>query len=158
VKRVEPETYEFDPDQPWQVLDQVESILDSDLSTNPGWINFEPDVAADHVPSQPGTFALFSGRGPDIPFCTFTPGDGQGPLSIGIQHGTGPKAKRRLAELGLHPLDGWVVRSDHPKRGLVIEVPRNQPLPELLDWLFAAGEGLSSVPMTGRWHMAVYRP
>jgi hypothetical protein len=75
---------------------------------------------------------------------------------LGILHQSGPKAARALAESGVAVPEGWVVLSDHPRRGLVVAVhPDSAPL-DVLDWLLRAGAALTRVPLTGAWQAAVY--
>ncbi len=40
-------------------------------------------------------------------------------MTIGLMHPTGHKAVARLAEAGVAVPDGWVVRQDHARRGLL---------------------------------------
>ena len=142
----EPEELEFDPAEPAAVLARMDEVA----AAGKGWVNFQPAVDADQEP-PPRTklFGLFSNAGPDVPLCTWVPG--QPTSSIGVQHATGPKAADRLKIVERGIPDGWRVRQDHPKRGLVVEVPGGVPNSRVLDWLLDAGAALSTMRLTGRW-------
>ncbi len=149
----------FDPEEPEAVL----AAMDELGSAQRGWVNLEPEVPAEHVPDEPsGTGRLFAARGPAIPLCTWAPASGgprkTGPVTIGVQHGSGGRAMPRLGELGLELPGGWVVRADHPRRGLVVEIRVPTDDRSTLDWLLAAGEALATTPLTGRWLAAITRP
>jgi hypothetical protein len=126
-----------------------------------GWINLAPTVVEDEEADRPaGLFALFTATGPPVPLCTWSPGErrrrGVGPPSVGIQHGTGPKAVRRLAGVGSAPPDGWTVLQDHPRRGLVVRPLAGEAHEAVLGWLLQAGEALCLPAVTGRWTAAVF--
>ncbi|HKN49529.1 MAG TPA: hypothetical protein VJ010_04830 [Actinomycetota bacterium] len=147
----EPEELDFDPAEPAAVLARMDEVA----AAGKGWVNFQPAVDADQEP-PPRTklFGLFSNAGPDVPLCTWVPG--QPTSSIGVQHATGPKAADRLKIVERGIPDGWRVRQDHPKRGLVVEVPGGVPNSRVLDWLLDAGTALSTMRLTGRWRAIVY--
>lgn len=128
-----------------------------------GWINFEPAVRVEDVPPpKSGLFSLFSGRGPDVPLATWTPGEVRKggrpePPSIGLLHPAGANARGKLAELGRAVPDGWVVLQDFGKKGLVVAVPPEADHGEVLAWLLAAARALSIIPITGTWRAVIYR-
>ena len=153
----EPDYVEFHPDDIAAVVDRMAAML----ATRRGWINFEPAVLVDDVPEpKSGLFGLMSGRGPDVPLATWTPGEERKgraePPTIGLQHGSGPGARARLAENGRGVPDGWVVLQDHSRKGLVVAVPPAVPHGDVVAWLLGAARVLSTVPLTGRWRAAVY--
>jgi hypothetical protein len=104
-------------------------------------------------------FRIFSARGPAVPLCTWVASDrtrGLEHVTVGIQHGTGPKAVATLRDAG-HPVPAqWHVFSDHSKRGLVVAVPLEAPDDDVLRWLLRAGEALTMVPLTGSWRAEIY--
>jgi len=112
-----------------------------------GWVNLQPEVADIEEADRPGSFGIFSSRGPVVPFATWHRGE----RSAGIQHGTGPKVARRI-----DVPEGWRVMQDHPKRGLVVRVPPGVPDDEVLRWLLATGEQLCPAPLLGRWVAEVH--
>jgi hypothetical protein len=148
---------EFGVDDLDRVVDQMAEIA----AAGRGWINVVPVVPDDvDVPPTPGPLAVFTARGPAIPFGTWTPAvGGRRPeaSSLGIQHAAGTKALERLADAGLALPAGWVRLADHPRRGLVVRVPDDAALDVVLDWLLAAMTGLARVPITGRWLAGIYR-
>lgn len=151
-----------------------------------GWINLEPEVPEDTEVPGPGLFSFMSARGPVIPLATWVPPrpTRRGrvvPATLGLQHPAGVRAAARLAEHGLERPPGWRVTQDHPKRGLVVQVPASVPgaadaaeaaddadagspggagpvtAPAAqLEWLLRAAELLSMVPPTGWWVASVY--
>jgi hypothetical protein len=163
VARLPGETLEFLRTEPDPVLHRMAVMA----TEHRGWVNLrplvhEPDEDAD-VPVRPGgLFGVFGGTGPPVPLCTWTPGEvrrrGVGPVAVGVQHGTGPKVVRRLAEVGAPVPDGWVVAQDHPRRGLVVHPPVEATPEAVLGWLLGAGEALCLLPVSGWWYAAVFGP
>lgn len=156
---VTPELVEFRPGS----ADAVVAAMSTLTAAHDGWVNLQPAVNEDDLP-PPGSplFGIFSGSGPPVPLITWAPGEkrrrGFGPDTVGVQHGSGPKAADRLRESG-HPLpEGWVVLQDHPKRGLVAAVPPGAEPGAVLAWLIDAAAKLSTVPFTGTWRAAIYHP
>jgi len=133
------------------VLARMEQLAES----KKGWINLSPALDEDEEPPpRSSTFGLFSGRGPDVPLCTWVPGP---PVEIGIQHGTGTKAVRVLRDLGEPVPNGWRVTQDHSRRGLVVLIPDGTTDEQVLDWLLKAGTALAShLKLAGWWRAAIY--
>jgi hypothetical protein len=154
------EVVEFLRTEPEPVVRHMERLQ----AAHRGWINLRPQVRdeeeAEERPS--GVLGAFSSAGPPVPLCTWTAGEqrrrGLGPSSIGVQHASGPKAARRLAELGAPVPQGWQVVQDHPRRGLVVRPPAEEPLADVLTWLLWAGQWLCGPAVTGWWKAAVYDP
>ena len=154
--REPPEVVEFRPADTGAVVETMAEMA----AAQRGWITFQPGVRPEDAPPQKSVLgALFSGTGPPVPVCTWVaPEPGQKPphAEIGILHQSGPKAIRRLAEVGIALPDGWVVLADHPRRGLVIAVHPDSAQGDVLDWLLRAGAALARVPLTGAWQAAVH--
>jgi hypothetical protein len=155
-----PEYLEFEPDARAEVVARMEAIA-GDRAGRGGWINLHPAVDDDtEVPEGSSLFGLFSATGPAVPICTWMPGrwrgDTRDPVSIGVQHAAGPRAVARLGALGVDVPEGWRVRQDHPRRGLVILVPADQDEDSTLRWLLRAGAALSAVALTGTWRADVF--
>ena len=98
-----------------------------------------------------------------IPFGTWVPGarkrGGAEPTSLGLQHGSGPKAIWRLRDAGISLPPEWKVLSDHPRRGIVLTLP-DETLPEdALDWLLEAAVVLTdaNIDLRADWRAGVYR-
>jgi hypothetical protein len=156
---VEPEYVEFTERDLNALLNRM-AALARDYG---GWINLQPAVDVDDLPPpRTGLGALLSGRGPDVPLVTWTPGAaGRGrarpePPTVGIQHGAGPRAVATLAQRGHAVPHGWVVLDDHAKRGLVAAVPPATPHDEVVGWLLGAATALCAVPLAGRWRAEIY--
>jgi hypothetical protein len=106
------------------------------------WVNLQPEVELDDDRTSSGFFGIFGGRGPAVPLCTWVPAE----RAAGIQHDAGPKLARRI---DIPP--GWRVTQDHPRRGLVVDVPEGVADAAVLQWLVATGEAICSVPRRGPW-------
>ena len=79
-------------------------------------------------------------------------------MTVGLMHPTGAKAVARLAEAGVALPEGWVVRQDHVRRGLVARTPVDADEAEVVEWCVRAGTALCRAEMTGRWRAVVYLP
>ncbi len=158
---LDPELVEFSPSDPVAVVESMRELSTS----RDGWVNLHPLVDEDQIPKNTmGLFGWLSASGPAVPQATWVPGPPMRrdpalhePDSIGLQHPGGPKARFRLAELGCPVPDGWRIRSDHPRRGLVIELPDDTDPAEVVAWLLQAARVLASKPLSDRWIAAVYR-
>jgi hypothetical protein len=126
-----------------------------------GWINVTPVIDEEHQPAEPGPFAFLGGSTHQVPVITWMPGRHQSgrpmrPTTIGLQHASGPRVAWRLRDLG-HPVpEGWKVTQDHPRRGLVADVPADADNAEVIGWLLRAATSVCQVEMTGRWTAAVH--
>ncbi len=157
MARPVPEEVEFRPEAPAEAL----AAMDGVAGGGRGWVNLRPVIDPEDLPPPPGPFAIFGGSRHQVPTATYLPRppgrDGRtGQVDLGLQHGAGPRAAARLAGLGRPVPDGWRIRQDHPRRGLVIEAPAGTGTPFILDWLVGAATALCSVPMTGRWVATVF--
>jgi hypothetical protein len=109
-----------------------------------------------------GFFALFGGGSIGVTMCTWIPGSAAhhgNPLpSLGITHN---QSRRVYAELqsGVAVIpDGWQVEQDHPRRGLIIRIPLDEPNGKVLAWGLRAVAALSTSTAPFRWHANVYLP
>ena len=146
----------FEQEDPTPVVAPLTALLEV-----PGcWANLVPEVVEGHDPPPRNLVAsLFSARGDAVPLATITaPSAPGGRRSLGIQHGSGPKALDRLAEAGLPLPDRWLKAADHPRRGLVVTCPGDADVAEVVGWLLTAAGALSTVPLTGSWLARLYRP
>ena len=150
------EVVEFARDQPADILSRMATLA----TERNGWINLQPEVVDEETAPADGLFGVFSGRGPEVPLCTWTPGElsrrGPKPPSIGVQHRTGPRAVARLAGLGHDVPSNWLVVQDHPRRGLVVLVAPDEAHERVLAWLMDTGEALCPLRVTGRWTASVF--
>ena len=148
-----PEQIDFTTDDRVTVLARMDQLAES----GKGWINLSPALDEDEEPPPPrsSTFGLFSGRGPDVPLCTWVPGT---PTQVGVQHGAGTKAVDVLRNLGEPVPDGWRITQDHSRRGLVVLIPDGTSNEQVLDWLLRAGTALAAhLKLAGWWRAAIYR-
>lgn len=47
--------------------------------------------------------------------------------------------------------NGWVLKQDHNRRGLVFDLPKGALVEDILDFMLAASTALSGVLITDRW-------
>ena len=130
-----------------------------------GWINLLPGVPEDSVKAaepSAGLFAMFGNRVSPVTMATLIPPkadrrETEG-VSVGLMHPTGGKAIARLALAGIDLPEGWLVRQDHVRRGLVLRTAAHASEEEIVAWSVEAGEALCLVETTGRWQAVVYLP
>jgi hypothetical protein len=153
--------FEFTP----PAFDRVTGYLHRLIEAGQGWINLLPGVELEEDEQQtmpPGLFSLFGNRQPPVTMCTLMPArptrraaDG---VTVGVMHPTGGKAVARLAEAGVAMPAGWLVRQDHPRRGLVILTCHGDSETDVIQWALRAGTALCRKEMTGEWQAVVYLP
>ncbi|HSL56586.1 MAG TPA: hypothetical protein VK866_01970 [Acidimicrobiales bacterium] len=142
--------------------DPVAAHLARSRAAGRGWVNLAP-VGDDDDPvtrhrSVPGAiFGSVSGRGPQRPRVTWTPPEPRRrnvrPGAIGIEHPAGARVVPRLADAGWPVPAGWRVAQDHALRGLVVEVPPDDPGGDVaaLRWAVAAARVLAPDTAGGDW-------
>ena len=128
-----------------------------------GWVNIGPaltDEQAAQVPPKSGLAAWFSGRGPAVAMGTWMPtpvGGRPRTAQVGVEHGQGPNALKRLRESGLELPHGWQKRQDHAKHGVVIELGGDDDLSAIVEWIICAVTILTSdIGLEDRFMAAVY--
>ena len=151
---------EFTPPDVAGVADTLAKLR----SAGSGWINLLPgiDEGAVDVQQPTGLFAFFGNRTPPVTMATVMPArkdrrDSEG-MTVGLMHPTGAKAVARLAEVGVAIPEGWVVRQDHVRRGLVVRTPVVAGEADVIEWCVRAGAALCPAEMTGQWRAVVYLP
>ncbi len=129
-----------------------------------GWVNIGPaltDEQAAQVPARSGLAAWFSGRGPSVAMGTWMPAQTSGrsrAAQVGVEHGQGPNALKRLREAGLELPDGWVKRQDHAKHGVVVEIGADVELAAVVGWMVRAVTILTSgIEVGDRFIAHLYR-
>ena len=157
MSRTRPTTFGFVAHDDAELLAQMAIVR----MGGTGWINIEPVIGEEHQPPQPGPFAFLGGSTHRVPVITWMPGkhvDGRGakPTTVGLQHASGPRVAWRLRDSGLPVPDGWRVTQDHPRRGLVAEVPADADDRAVIGWLLDAAAAVCQVESTGRWEAAVH--
>lgn len=146
-------------------LDDLVEVLEEVAGAPGAWVNVEPDVDDSLRAEVSGLFAWFSARGAQVPVGTFVAGSSRDVPSIGLDHGSGRGAGDRLHEAGLSAPDGWLLRQDHPKRGLVWEA-RYEELRmagltghgPLAQFLMEATALFCPLPTDGRFRVGVHTP
>ena len=155
------ETFLVDATDPGGLVE----VLDEVAGAPGAWVNVEPDVDDSLRTEVSGLFAWFSARGAQVPVGTFVAGTSRDVPSIGVDHGSGRGAGDRLREAGLSAPDGWLLRQDHPKRGLVWEAQHQEPrlidqtgLGPLAQFLMEATVLCCPLPTDGRFRISVHTP
>ena len=91
------------------------------------WFNIEPDVDERSIHTGSIFWKAFSSRGPRIPQFTWTSAtDRKGnyqPSEIGLTHPTGIAVLERIKGFQINVPDEWRLIQDHPKRGIVFQLP-----------------------------------
>jgi len=158
--RRETMTIEFTPPDVAGVADALAKLRHA----GDGWVNLLPGIDEETVDMEPpsGLFAFFGNRAPPVSMATVLPArpdrrDREG-MTVGLMHPTGAKAVARLAEAGIALPDGWALRQDHVRRGLVARTPVDADEAEVVEWCVRAGTALCRAEMTGRWRAVVYLP
>lgn len=159
--RREKKTIEFTPPEVAGVAHQLATLRDA----GDGWINLLPGVEEGSPELEqpgPGLFAFFGARQAPVTMATVMPArkdqrHAEG-MSVGLMHPTGNHAIERLAEAGVTVPDGWVVRQDHARRGLVLRTSPSAAPADIVTWCVQAGAALCRAEMTGRWQAVVYLP
>jgi hypothetical protein len=153
-------TIEFAPPDVAPVADALRQLRDA----GSGWINLLPGIDEDATDMEPraGLFAFFGNQAAPVTMTTVMPPrrdrrDTEG-ITVGIMHPTGGKAVARLAEAGVTVPDGWQVRQDHARRGLLLRTPAVVRDEDVVAWCVRAGTALCRAEMTGRWQAVVYLP
>jgi hypothetical protein len=154
IKRIE-----FSIDELTSVVASMEGLA----VAGDGWINLLPKINDDDErPSVLGFFTLFSGGGTGVTMCTWIPASrerrGRNQPSIGITHATGRRVVAQLGLLGFPVPATWFVEQDHPRRGLVMRVPADEPNEEVLTWALRATEVLSVAGPIRAWWADMYLP
>jgi hypothetical protein len=153
-------TIEFTPPDVAAVAHELRALR----AAGAGWVNLMPgiDEEASEVHPRAGLFAFFGNNAAPVTMTTVLPPkrdrtDTAG-LAVGIMHPTGGNAVERLAEAGVKVPEGWLVRQDHARRGLLLQTPVAVAETDVMAWSVRAGTALCRAEMTGRWRAVVYLP
>ena len=159
--RREKDTFEFTPPD----LDRITGYLHHVTEAAGGWINLMPGVELDDSQTttvSAGLFSFFGNRQAPVTMTTFMPAppsrQATEGVTIGLQHPTGGKAVARLAEAGVPVPEGWLVRQDHARRGLLFRAPHGAAEGDIIEWSLRAGAALCREELTGEWQAVVYLP
>ncbi|HJM28134.1 MAG: hypothetical protein QF596_08950 [Acidimicrobiales bacterium] len=109
------------------------------------WVNIEPDVDRESVHTGSIFWRAFSSRGPVIPKFTWvsatTSKSSYQHAQVGLTHPTGNAVLERLKDFHVEIPQGWILEQDHPKRGLVLQLPNQYDAQAVIDF------ALSSIPV-----------
>ena len=157
LRQVEQEEFSVDN------LAQIDAYMARLTRAEDGWINLVPKITDnDERPTSLGFFALFGGGAIGVTMCTWIPGKhsrrGFIKPSLGITHVTGHRVFAELHALAVPVPETWLVEQDHPRRGLVLRVPSDEPHEHVLVWALRAVDALSAPRAVRRWRADVYLP
>lgn len=143
--------------------DQVLSAMATITQAADGWINLLPGIDSEEAPPRPtGLTAILAPRTPGAVMGTWVPQKqsrrGLQGATIGLIHPAGRFAARQLASVGVPLPDGWIVRQDNQRRGLIVAAAVDTPDREVLDWIIAAGTALCGLELSGEWRADIYLP
>ncbi len=106
------------------------------------WVNIEPDVDKDNIHTGSIFWKAFSSRGPMIPKFTWvsasTSRGNYQPAQVGLAHPVGNAVLNRLEDFKIEIPEQWILQQDHPKRGLVIELPKDYDAKKIVEFALAA--------------------
>jgi hypothetical protein len=147
---------EFNVEEPAELVGYMSLIADA----RDGWINLIPEVGDEERSTTLGFMALFGGGSTGVTMCTWKPEradqSGRRQVSLGISHATGRRFSVLLPPLAIPR--NWVVKQDHPQRGLVLFVPDSEPHERVLDWALHALRVLSPPAGIEKWRAEIYLP
>ncbi|MGD0984824.1 MAG: hypothetical protein ABSA65_13570 [Acidimicrobiales bacterium] len=153
------EQLEFSVDDRVQVVACMERLAGAE----DGWINLIPRIADnDERPTSLGFFALLGGSAIGVTMCTWVPGShnrrGFVKPSLGIAHVTRHRVFAELHSRAVPIPETWLVEQDHPRRGLVLRVPPDEPHEQVLVWAIRAISALSALGPIKKWRADIYLP
>jgi hypothetical protein len=151
---VDRELIEFDRDDLSEVERRLAALPDG------AWMNIEPiieeaDLEELRARTPHPLLRIFSAKGRPIPFGTIVAEPTE--LAVGLEHPQGAAVIPRLRELGIVAPASWRQRQDHPRRGVVYAVPRDEAAGVVLGWLLDAATALAGVTLRGRWSAVIAR-
>ncbi|MGI9605941.1 MAG: hypothetical protein ACR2P0_07350 [Acidimicrobiales bacterium] len=132
-------------------------VLDAGAGSR--WCNLDLEVDEDQHSGDSVLFGFLAARGPSSPFATVMSaerGKRPRPPEIGVQHRAGPKSVAQLASAGVTVPEGWFVRQDHPRRGLVVEVGEDTSAPTLTSWVLEVMFALNRAETTGAFRFEIH--
>jgi hypothetical protein len=154
------EELEFGPDDTSAVVERMVSLT----AAEDGWINLLPGVPDDESEELARPSALSSLLGSaqsPLTMSTWMParhGRRARDVTLGIMHSRGRRAVQQLAAMGIPLPEGWRVRQDHNRRGLIVFPSESTPHADVLSWALRAGAALATTPLTGSWQARIYEP
>lgn len=128
-----------------------------------GWVNVLPRIEEgdEDRPTSLRFMTLFSGGGMGVTMATWIPrgrDGGKEHPSLGITHQTGRRAVGELAARGVALPATWQVEQDHPRRGLVVRLPDDEPDEVVLAWALDALGALAAPAAIRGWRADVHAP
>ena len=152
------ERVEFSATAPTQIVVYMAQLAEA----GDGWINLIPKLSDDDEPTTLGFFTLFGGGSTGVTMCTWIPDHhdrrARGHMSLGITHTLGQRAKGRLQSRATPIPATWRIEQDHAKRGLVFQVPLDEPNEQVLAWALRAVGSLTPADQIEKWRAEVYFP
>ncbi len=147
-----------------QDLDEVAEVLasmEAAARTGRGWVNVQAELGRrDRGAPHLGPDALLPAQHPRR-----RPGhlDAARPAAprlaadLGVQHRLGAKLLPLFDDFGIERPDTWRRLQDSPRRGLVVEVPADDPHDEVLRWLLRVIRSATPLATTGGYRVVLNR-
>jgi len=153
------ERVEFSVDGLTQIVACMARLADA----GDGWINLIPKIGDDYEGPTSLRFLTLVGAGASgVTMCTWIPAShdrhGRSQASLGITHVTGRRALPELHSPAAPIPERWLVEQDHPRRGLILRVPADEPHEQVLMWALRAVGTLSTPRDIRRWRADIYNP
>jgi hypothetical protein len=132
----------------------IEAI--NSTSAGRGWCNVTRVVVEDVAQLKVNFFGLWVNKG--VAVATFVPsvarhGVAQ-PSSLGLLHSRGRLGVERINEL----LDGapYIIRQDHSQRGLLLDVPEDEPAERVVNVMCTVTDALCDYEATDDWRLTLF--
>jgi hypothetical protein len=150
MARAEKAVLDFSHDDAGMLRDAIAS-----LEGAKGWINVTPGIPSDAVADDRSLFSWLVGARPQVaPLVTWMPDEKHaGVGTLGVLHARGQLTKEELAALGVP--EGWTLRQNHTRRGLLFFVP-SIDADQLCEAMLRFSDALATVATTGRYLAEVF--
>jgi hypothetical protein len=127
----------------------------SSLAVTEGWINVTPGIPSNAVADDRSLFSWLVGARPQVaPLVTWMADERHaGVGTVGVLHARGQLSSGELAVLEVP--EGWVLRQNHARRGLLFFMP-SIDADRLCEAMLRFSDDLATVETTGRYMAEVF--
>jgi hypothetical protein len=150
MARAEKAVLDFSRDDAGMLRDAIASF-----EVAKGWINVTPGIPSDAVADDRSLFSWLVGARPQVaPLVTWMPDEKHaGVGTLGVLHARGQLTSQELAALDVP--EGWMLRQNHARRGLLFFVP-SIDADQLCTTMLRFSDYLATVATTGRYLAEVF--